>query len=363
MQALTATEIQRYSRHFPVIGIEGQQKLKAAKVLCIGAGGLGCPALQYLAAAGVGFLGIADGDRVDLSNLQRQVLFTEADLGRLKAEVVVERLSALNSAIVLKAIPTYIEANTAKSLLEPYDIILDATDNFEARYLINDACRSLSKPLISASIFQFDAQVSIFNYPNGPCYQCLYPTPPAADHIPNCALGGVLGVLPGVAGALQATEALKLILGIGQPLSGQLLCFDLLNMRFRMFEIPRADCSSHPEIKSDITCQHAQNIKGITPRMLAKWLADKSPIQLLDVRQPYERDICQIGGTHIPLPLLNAQLGQLSKDLETVVYCKGGVRSLQACQLLQAHGFSRLNNLEGGILRWIDEVDNSLTRY
>ena len=362
MQAFNQSELLRYERHFPVIGIDGQQRLKQAKVLCVGAGGLGCPALQYLAAAGVGTLGIMDADNIELSNLQRQILFYEQDVGRKKADVVADKLRALNSLITVHSYPEFLKPANAVQCIEKYDIILDATDNYEARYLLNKVCRELNKPLISASIYQFDAQLSVFNYKNGPCYQCLYPEPPPAALTPNCAVGGVLGVLPGVAGTIQATEALKVILELGEILSGTLLSLDLLSMRFNQFEIAKQDCAHHPIV--EFSSKNTSMINSISALQLSNLLANSEhALQLIDVREAYERSICNIGGDHIPLSSIEAQIERFSKDKMTVIYCKSGGRSAQACQTLMDAGFKQIATLEKGILGWIEVVDPSLIRY
>lgn len=366
--ALTQSEVLRYSRHFPVIGLEGQKKLKQAKLLCIGAGGLGCPSLQYLVAAGVGTIGIVDGDNIDITNLQRQILFSEQDLGKNKAQVAKQKLNELNSSVNINSYPHYLDEEQATQLIEQYDIVLDATDNYPARYLINSICRSLGKPLVSASIFQFDAQISVFNYQSGPCYQCLYPEPPPPELTPNCATGGVLGVLPGVAGTLQATEAIKVILAEGETLSGQLLSIDLLSLRFSLFEITKQNCQHHPVIDfSNITtsCSVVNlETEDISVSDLARQLEiNADNLQLIDVREAYERDICHIGGLHIPLSQLPDRLTNIDKNKSTVIYCRSGVRSSKACQLLRQAGFENVKNLTGGILAWIDSVDDSLIRY
>jgi adenylyltransferase/sulfurtransferase len=362
MQAFNQSELLRYERHFPVIGIDGQQRLKQAKVLCVGAGGLGCPALQYLAAAGVGTLGVMDADTIELSNLQRQILFYEKDVGRNKAEVVAERLQALNSQITVHAYPEFLTSANASQLIKNYDVVLDATDNYQARYLLNTVCRDLKKPLISASIYQFDAQLSVFNYKDGPCYQCLYPEPPPAALTPNCAIGGVLGVLPGVAGTIQATEALKVILDLGETLSGTLLSLDLLTMRFNQFEIEKQDCAYHPMVSFDV--KETSTITSINALQLSELLANgEQSIQLIDVREAYERSICNIGGEHVPLSLFESNIERFSKDKMTVIYCKSGGRSAKACQTLMNAGFSQIATLEKGILGWIDSVDPGLMKY
>ena len=365
---LDQSELLRYQRHFPVIGIEGQQKLKQAKILCVGAGGLGCPALQYLAAAGIGTLGIMDGDSIELSNLQRQILFHEQDIGRNKAEVIAERLQALNQHVFLPVYAEFLSIVNAQERIQAYDLVLDATDNYEARYLLNEVCRTLKKPLISASIYQFDAQISVFNYKNGPCYQCLYPEPPPATLAPNCATGGVLGVLPGVAGTIQATEAIKVILGLGNVLSGTLLSLDLLTMRFNQFEIVKQDCANHSAVRfssPSVTCS-AKTTNGfdlMTAIELKQLFATNQVFQLIDVRESYERDICHIGGEHIPLALFEAHMDKMDKTVPIVVYCKSGGRSARACQMLFDAGFKQVSNLEGGILGWIDTIDNRLMQY
>lgn len=364
MHALEQTELRRYQRHFPVIGIEGQEQLKQAKVLCVGAGGLGCPALQYLAAAGVGMLGVMDADDIELSNLQRQILFTQDDVGRNKAVVIAERLHALNNCITVDVYSEFLSHDNAHHILQKYDLVLDATDNYEARYLLNDICRVLSKPLVSASIYQFDAQLSVFNYKHGPCYQCLYPEPPPAALTPNCAVGGVLGVLPGVAGTIQATEAIKVILGLGDVLSGTLLSMDLLSMRFNQFEIAKQDCSKHPRVEFNLKADTSSLLETLDALELSKLLADSEcNIQLIDVREPYERTMCHIGGEHLPLSSLPTQYAQLDKAKPIVVYCKAGKRGETAGHILQDVGFTNVKNLAGGILSWIDTVDASLMRY
>jgi molybdopterin/thiamine biosynthesis adenylyltransferase/rhodanese-related sulfurtransferase len=364
-QGLDQSELLRYQRHFPVIGVEGQQHLKQAKILCVGAGGLGCPALQYLAAAGIGTVGIMDADQIELSNLQRQILFCEDDIGRNKAEVVGERLKALNNQVSVNVYAEFLSSENAHDTIQAYDIVLDATDNYQARYLLNDVCRMLKKPLISASIYQFDAQISVFNYKNGPCYQCLYPEPPPVTLTPNCAIGGVLGVLPGVAGTIQATEAIKVILSLGNVLSGTLLCLDLLTMRFNQFQIVKQDCFNHPNVTFDSSCSFGESngFETISSSELNELIVRNEPIQLIDVREDYEREICHIGGENIPLTLFEAQIEQLDRDVQIVVYCKSGGRSATACQILYDAGFQHVFNLTGGILGWIDTIDNRLMRY
>ncbi len=365
MDNLNQSDLLRYTRHLPIIGIEGQQNLKRAKILCIGAGGLGCPALQYLAAAGIGTIGIVDGDQIELSNLQRQILFQTNDIGRSKAEVAKERLLALNNTIIVHAYKDYLSPLNAEPLIRDYDLVLDATDNYETRYLVNDVCRNLKIVLVSASIYQFDAQLSVFNYKNGPCYQCLYASPPPPALVPNCAVGGVLGILPGVVGTLQGCEAIKVILDLGETLSGKLLSIDLLTMQFNQFDIEKQDCANHP---TTITPRSQNNDtpkeQSISSTELSALMQlNENSLQLIDVRQPYERDICHIGGLFIPLNELDEHIHTLSKTKLTVVYCKSGARSAKACQLLQSEGFSDIRQLDGGILSWIDNVNSSLLKY
>lgn len=345
---LQSAEITRYSRHLPLIGLEGQLKLKQAKVLCVGAGGLGCPALQYLAACGVGTLGIIDGDVVELSNLQRQILFTELDVGKKKAEVAKTRLQSMNQHIQIEAIHEFLTKKDAK-LIQHYDVILDATDNYKARYELNHLCRSEKKPLVSASLYQYEAQLSVFNHLDGPCYQCLYPEPPPPKASPNCALAGVLGVLPGVAGALQATEAIKIILGLPSSLSGQLLCIDLLTLHFNQFQIQKKKCSEHPQV----TFKPSEQSFGISPKELQHVLKINGDfIQLIDVREQAEREDFHIGGVHIPLATLKGEIHRFDQQKPIIIYCKAGVRSLQALHLFLEAGFSDVRQLEGGILAW-----------
>lgn len=364
MSKLSKEEIARYSRHFPVIGLEGQETLKRSKVLCVGAGGLGCPVLQYLAAAGVGTLGVVDGDSVELSNLQRQVLFRERDVGINKAKAIVDHLQELNSHIEFFSYPEFLSKESAEILFNQYDVIIDATDNYKARFLINEVSRTLQKPLVSASIYQFDAQMSVFNYQGGPCYQCLYPEPPPQALTPNCAVGGVLGVLPGVIGTLQATEVIKVLLNKGNVLSGTLLSLDLLSMRFNQFKITKQDCAAHKTItfeqQSSIDVNKYQRLYVEELRRLQD---EGASFCLIDVREPYEREISHLGGLHIPLASLEEELYALDKEIKTIVHCKSGARSANACRTLIEAGFQDVHNLEGGILAWIEEVDPNLTKY
>ena len=381
---LNNDEVRRYSRHLimPEVGVEGQRKLKRAKVLCIGAGGLGSPASLYLAAAGVGTLGLVDFDTVDFSNLQRQVLFSTDDVGRPKIKAATERLKGLNPNIRVVGHETALNSSNALDLFRDYDIIVDGTDNFPTRYLTNDACVLLGKPNVYGSIFRFDGQISIFATKGGPCYRCLYPEPPPPGLVPSCAEGGVLGVLPGVVGTIQATEAIKLIIGAGEPLIGRLLLFDALQMKFRTLKLQRDPacpvCGDNPTVKQLIDYEQ---FCGITPAVKAadsgkvapeleisssdlKARIDKKDVWVLDVREPREYEINRIpGSTLIPLGELPKRLDEVPKDQDVVVHCKSGVRSAKAVNLLKEKGFTRVQNLRGGILDWIARVDPDQPTY
>jgi sulfur-carrier protein adenylyltransferase/sulfurtransferase len=383
--ALTPTEIQRYARHLimPEVAMHGQKRLKAAKVLCIGTGGLGSPLSLYLAAAGVGTLGLVDFDVVDVSNLQRQIIHFTDDVGRPKIASAEEKLKAINPALEIIRHEQAVDSSNALEMFAGYDVIVDGTDNFPTRYLVNDACVLLGKPNVYGSIFRFDGQATVFYPPQGPCYRCLYPEPPPPDLVPNCAEGGVLGILPGLIGVVQATETVKLILGTGKPLIGRLLLYDALEMSFREMKVrknPKCPiCGPNPTIHALIDYQQfcgvgtaeptpaaggATALEEITPGELQSLLETKTPPRILDVRNPEEIAICRIAGsTVIPLPELPARLDELDSSTSIVVHCKSGVRSAKAIALLQAAGFTRLRNLKGGILAWIKEVDPSLPSY
>jgi len=379
---LTREEVQRYSRHLimPEVGLDGQRKLKAARVLCVGAGGLGAPASMYLAAAGVGTLGLVDFDAVDASNLHRQVIYDTTDVGKRKLDAARDRLKAMNPSVKVVTHELALTSKNALDVLKDYDIILDGTDNFQTRYLVNDACVLLGKPNAYGSIFRFDGQASVFAVKGGPCYRCLYPEPPPPGLVPSCAEGGVLGVLPGVIGIIQATEAIKLILGSGQPLIGRLLLYDALQMRFRELKLRRDPdcpiCGDHPTIHAlidyDQFCgvvpAHAEQPAAGVPEVTVEELKAKmdrgDDFFLLDVREPNEYQICRIAGsTLIPLGELARRTGELDRNREMVVHCKMGGRSAKAVSLLQERGFNRVSNLKGGILSWIDRVDPSQTKY
>ncbi len=383
--ALTPPEIQRYARHLimPEVAMRGQKRLKAARVLCIGTGGLGSPLSLYLAAAGVGTLGLVDFDIVDLSNLQRQIIHFTNDVGRPKIASAEEKLTAINPELKINRHEHAVDSSNALELFADYDVIVDGTDNFPTRYLVNDACVLLGKPNVYGSIFRFDGQATVFFPPSGPCYRCLYPEPPPPDLVPNCAEGGVLGILPGLIGVVQATETVKLILGTGTSLVGRLLLYDALDMTFREMKVrknPRCPiCGPNPTIHALIDYQEFCGVRGvetapaagdssaieeITPQDLKALLDGKNPPLILDVRNPEEIAICRIAGsTVIPLPELPDRLGELDPSLPMVVHCKSGARSAKAIHLLRTAGFSRLKNLKGGILAWAKDVDPSLPGY
>jgi molybdopterin/thiamine biosynthesis adenylyltransferase/rhodanese-related sulfurtransferase len=376
-------ELARYNRHIiiPEFGEEAQLKLKAARVLIIGSGGLGSPALLYLTAAGVGTIGIVDFDVVDDSNLQRQVLFDVREIGKPKVEAAKRRLEALNPYVNLILHNTHINSENALEIIRDYDVVADGTDNFPTRYLVNDATLLLDKPNVYGSIFQFDGQVSVFNYVNksgvrGPNYRDLYPTPPPPGLVPSCAEGGVLGVLPGIIGSLQALEVIKVITGVGEPLSGRFYTFDALNFESRTFNIKRRDDNpvngKNPTIHKLIDYEQfcgmraveEKPVKEITARDLYNWKVNGKPFKLIDVREPLEYQIAQIGGELIPLATVAEHADQIPRDIDVVIHCKSGARSLKAIQELEEKfGFKNLYNLKGGILAYIDQVQPELTRY
>jgi molybdopterin/thiamine biosynthesis adenylyltransferase/rhodanese-related sulfurtransferase len=378
---LSKEEILRYSRHLimPEVGMDGQLKLKQAKVLCIGTGGLGAPLGLYLAAAGVGRLGIVDFDVVDSTNLQRQVLFGTSDIGRPKIAAAADRLRNLNPDIQIDAYETNLSSDNALELFKAYDIIVDGTDNFPTRYLVNDACVLLKKPNVYGSIFRFEGQITIFGYPGGPCYRCLYPEPPPPGLVPSCAEGGVLGVLPGIVGSIQAAETLKLILGKGDPLVGRLMLFDALAMKFRELKLRRNPecpvCGDHPTvtklidyvefcgIRGEEAPSTVTNIPEITPVELKARLDKGDDLYILDVREPHEYQICNIGGHLIPLGELAQRAAELDSSKEIVAHCRTGKRSADAVDFLLKAGFKKIWNLKGGILAWSDQVDPSVPKY
>ena len=373
---LSPRERERYSRHLllPEVGEEGQRRLKQARVLCVGAGGLGSPAALYLAAAGVGTIGLVDFDVVDLSNLQRQIIHGTRDVGRSKLESARERIDALNPEVHVETFDAPFSVANAKMLVEAFDVILDGTDNFPARYLVNDACVLYRRPNAWGSIFRFEGQASVFATAAGPCYRCLHPQPPPAGLVPNCAEAGVLGVLPGIIGTIQATEALKLILGIGDPLVGRFLVYDALKMRFRELKLPKDPdcpvCGAHPTITTlqavDAYCvsQTRESAGEMTVGELKARMDDRRAPVIVDVREVSEAAICSLPGARlIPLGELPRRLDELDPADEIVVHCKSGARSARAVALLRERGFGRATNLAGGILRWIAEIDESLPKY
>jgi sulfur-carrier protein adenylyltransferase/sulfurtransferase len=367
----TSDELTYYSRHLSLekIGIAGQTKLKHASVLCVGAGGLGCPVLMYLAAAGVGRIGIIDGDRIEISNLHRQVLYTQTDIGALKAEAAQQKLACLNPYIQLIAYPYTLTAENIFAVASSYDIVIDCSDNFATRYLINDACFYLRKPNVQASIAEFTGQCSIFTAKDGPCYRCLFDTLPPTELIPNCAQAGVLGVLPGILGSLQAIEVIKLIVEIGEPLIGKMLTVDALSMQFKEFHIQKnPECKLcqyqkpfHTLARNAPSCA-SETLEGLSPKML-KALQENQTVFILDVRDPHEYAICDLGGYLIPLSELPKRLGELDINQHIVVHCKKGPRSQTAIKILKAAGFKSVTYLEGGILAWREEIDPTLASY
>ncbi|MFN8481624.1 MAG: molybdopterin-synthase adenylyltransferase MoeB [Anaerolineae bacterium] len=384
--SLSNEEIKRYSRHLimPEVALGGQKKLKAASVLCVGTGGLGSPLAMYLAAAGVGKLGIVDFDVVDYSNLQRQILHHTPDVGRPKIESAVTKLRAINPNIEIVAHETLFTAENAMSIAREYDIVADGTDNFPTRYLTNDVCVLLGIPNVHASIFRFEGQASVFYAKEGPCYRCLYPDPPPPGEVPSCAEGGVLGILPGLLGTIQATEVIKLILGIGEPLIGRLLLFDALSMNARTVRLRKNPscpiCGEHPTIHELIDYEEFCGVPiggeapeadqtdlrwQISPREVETKLESHDPnFVLVDVRDPHEWEIGHIEGAHlIPLGDLPARMHELDSRNDIVLQCRSGVRSMKALNLLRDAGFSRLKNMTGGILAWADEVDPDMPRY
>jgi len=366
----------------PEVTLEGQKKLKSASILCIGTGGLGSPIALYLAAAGVGRLGLVDGDIVDFSNLQRQILHGTKDVGRKKLNSARDRIRDVNPNVQVDLYDTFFTAANAREIVEPYDIVIDGTDNFPTRYLSNDICVFLKKPNVYGSIFRFDGQVTVFApHLGGPCYRCLFPEPPPPGMVPSCAEGGVLGVLPGVIGVIQAIEAIKLICGIGEPLIGRMIQFDALKMKFREFKLRRDPkcpvCGENPAITELIDYEQfcgipqakaAEEEEAAVPAITVKDLKAKldrgDAFRLIDVREPFEWDICRIpGATLIPLGQLPARLSELDSADEIVLQCKSGARSARALRLLQEAGFGKVWNVEGGIAAWAEEIDPAVPKY
>jgi sulfur-carrier protein adenylyltransferase/sulfurtransferase len=378
---LNKDEILRYSRHLimPEVALEGQKKLKAAKVLCIGAGGLGSPLALYLAAAGVGRLGIVDFDVVDFTNLQRQIIHSTANVGRPKLDSARERIAEINPFVQVDTYEEALSSENALDLFRDYDIIVDGTDNFPTRYLVNDACVLLGKPNVYGSIFRFEGQATVFYAKEGPCYRCLYPEPPPPGLVPSCAEGGVLGVLPGIIGVMQAIETVKLILGKGEPLIGRLVLFDALKMKFRELKLRKNPdcpiCGPNPTVTElidyqefcGVTPQHEVSVGQefeITPAELKAKMDRGDDFTLIDVREPEEYAIARIPGSRlIPRGTLPERVHELSSADDIVVHCKSGVRSGMAVDFLKQAGFRRVKNLVGGILRWSDDVDPTVPKY
>jgi len=381
---LSKDEIQRYSRHLimPEVGMEGQKKLKASKILLIGTGGLGAPLGLYLAAAGIGRLGLVDFDTVDFSNLQRQVIHSTQDVGRPKLHSAREKLLAINPNVEVKTYETMLKSNNALDIIRDYDVVIDGTDNFPTRYLVNDSCVLLDKPNVYGSIFRFEGQASVFYAKDGPCYRCLYPEPPPPGLVPSCAEGGVLGILPGIIGLVQATEAIKLVLGKGRSLVGRLILYDALEMKFRELKLrknPKCPlCGDHPTIKElidydqfcgiqpqqAVTVDSPHETNALTPEELKLSMDSGGEPIILDVREPHEYEICHLPDSIlIPLGQLPARLHELNQDAEIVVHCKMGGRSAKAVEQLRQAGFTNVKNLTGGIDRWAQTVDSSVPRY
>ena len=394
--SLDQQEITRYSRHLVLeeVGMEGQEKLKASSALVVGAGGLGSPVTMYLAAAGIGRLGLVDFDQIDFSNLQRQILYGTSDVGKLKLDVAADRLEELNPHVVVERHPLRLSSENALEILAGYDVILDGTDNFATRYLINDACVLLGKPNVYGSILRFEGQASVFWAEKGPCYRCLFPDPPPAGAVPSCAEGGVLGVLPGIIGSIQAMEAIKLLLGQGDSLLGRLLAFDALEMSFRQLKLRKDPncpvCGENPTITElldyDAICGlpgestaelsngdsiansegdpfHTTPINMDVQELKSRIDAGNAPV-LIDVREAMELQICQLpGNTHIPMNQMPDRMGELDSEAEVVVYCKTGVRSAMVVEYMRANGHGKAINLLGGIEAWSVEIDSSVARY
>ena len=377
---LSGDELRRYGRHLviPEVGTEGQRRLKNAKVLLVGAGGLGSPAAMYLAAAGVGTLGLVDFDKVDITNLQRQIIHGTRDIGRPKLDSASDKIRDINPNVHVEQYDTALTSSNALDIARDYDVIVDGTDNFPTRYLVNDTCVLLGKPNAFGSVLRFEGQASVFAAADGPCYRCLFREPPPAGLIPNCAEAGVLGVLPGLMGTIQATETIKLILGIGEPLIGRLLLVDALTMQFRTIQLRRDPlcpaCGTH-ELKELIDYEafcgvtinqqsDGEQISDITPRELKEKIDRGDDMQLVDVREEWEWQIARIPGARlIPLGMIEDEASTLDPKREVVLYCKSGVRSVHAAEALADAGFSKITNVLGGISRWSQEVDPTVLRY
>ncbi len=380
MSEFTQEETSRYGRHFvlPDVGIEGQQKLRSAKVLIVGMGGLGSPSALYLAAAGIGTIGIVDFDKVEHSNLQRQIIYATSDVGKSKVEMARRRLHDVNPNVSVIVHQERISSENALSILEPYDVILDGSDNLPTRYLINDACVLLKKPDVYGAVFQFEGQASVFSSERGPCYRCLFPEPPPPELVTSCAEGGVLGMLPGIIGSIQAIETVKLVVGIGEPLIGRLLMFDGAKMDFRELKIEKSTvcpvCGDRPTIRRLIDYEDFCGVKkneevrvddslNISVQDLKRRLDQGDRILLLDVREPFEHKLVHLNATLIPLRELEDRVSELDRGAEIVVYCHSGVRSARAASFLRSQGFRNVKNMTGGIDAWAREVDPAMPRY
>ena len=377
---LSNDEILRYSRHLlmPEVGLEGQQRLKAARVLCVGAGGLGSPVLLYLAAAGVGTLGLVDFDAVDYTNLQRQVIHSTPDVGRPKLESAAEKIRALNPHVAVRPFETRLTSENALEIVRQFDLVVDGTDNFATRYLVNDACVLAGRLDVYGSIFRFDGQASVFAAPEGPCYRCLHPDPPPPGLVASCAEGGVLGILPGLVGLVQATEAVKIVLGRGEPLVGRLLLVDALGMQFRELKIPKNPecpiCGPHPTITALQDYEAFCGVRGeeapagvevpeVQVEELKRRLDAGEDVLVVDVREPHEYQICNLGGLLLPLGELPRRVHELDSSRDIVIHCRTGPRSAKAVAFLRQVGFRKVRNLAGGIAAWAERVDRRMPRY
>lgn len=380
---LSNDELRRYDRHIimPEVGVEGQRKLKTAKVLMIGTGGLGAPLGLYLAAAGIGKIGLVDFDTVDVTNLQRQVIHGTSDIGRPKLDSAADRMNDINPHVEIQKYETRLTSENALEILNEYDVVVDGTDNFPTRYLVNDACVLLGKPNAYGSIFRFEGQATVFNYDGGPCYRCLYPEPPPPGLVPSCAEGGVLGILPALIGSIQATETVKIILGKGETLSNRLVLYDALNMKFRELKLRRDPgcpvCGDHPTVRKLIDYEQFCGIKpekGEPEQTMNEWETDVVTLKnrldagdqvfVLDVREPHEHQICSLpDSTLIPLGSLPTRVSELNSADEIVVHCKSGMRSAKAVEFLKQAGFNKVKNLKGGILAWSDQIDPTVPKY
>ena len=379
MTALSNDEIARYSRHLilPEVGKKGQEKLKNSAVLLVGAGGLGSPLALYLAAAGIGKIGIIDFDKVDESNLQRQIIHGTSTLGKSKLSSARDRIKDLNPNVEVEGIEAALTSDNALDIVKRFDVVADGTDNFPTRYLVNDACVLTGTPNVYGSIFRFEGQVSVFNYEDGPCYRCLYSEPPPPGLVPSCAEGGVLGVLPGVVGCLQATEVIKVLLGIGKPAKGKLILYDALNLSFRELKLRRnpkcvdGECACIDRLIDyqqfcGVPTSHLEEteVPSMNVSEYKKFRDDKQNHHLIDVREPHEYDICHIQGSLlIPKDTLNQSIDEFKKDDVIIVHCKSGGRSSKAVEFLQNEGFTNVKNLTGGILEWADKIEPDMPKY